>query len=171
MGHLESWKVLEKMVADFRKKGKSVPSEVMVDLKSARTLIRVAEAGASHAETYPQIEGYLANVEAYLVSEGERSFGKEYVDEWLKRLNEASRMIEAETGEKPFVSGVPREEKWVRITPSTEMSIEKLKALASATGLSCQIQEGGSLVVYGKDEDVKAFVKKMTTEYGLKTRK
>jgi len=171
MGHLAAWKVLEQMIADFREKGKTIPSEVMGDLKSARTMIRIAEAGANHAEIYPKIEEYLANVEARLVNEAEKTLGKEYVDTWLKRLNEASRKTEMEEEETPFILGVPRGQKWIRITPSKGLSPEKLKGLAVEAKLSLKTQDDGSLVIHGKDDDVKAFVKKMTTEYGLKTQK
>jgi len=170
MGHLAAWKVLEQMIADFRKKGKNIPSEVIGDLKSARTMIRIAEAGASHAEIYPRIEEYLANVEAHLVNEAEKAFGKEYVDTWLKRLNEATRKTETKE-ETPFVAGVPRGQRWIRITPSKELPSEKLSILASEAKLSLKAQDDDSLVIYGREEDVKAFVKKMTTDYGLKTQK
>jgi hypothetical protein len=110
-------------------------------------------------------------VEARLVNEAEKTLGKEYVDTWLKRLNEASRKTEMEEEETPFILGVPRGQKWIRITPSKGLSPEKLKGLAVEAKLSLKTQDDGSLVIHGKDDDVKAFVKKMTTEYGLKTQK
>ncbi len=36
MGYLSAWKVLEEMIADFRKKGAFVPSEIINELKSAK---------------------------------------------------------------------------------------------------------------------------------------
>jgi hypothetical protein len=44
------------------------------------------------------------------------------------------------------------------------LPVEKLKQLARETNLSISIQEDGRMLVYGKAEDLKEFVKKMTTE-------
>ena len=172
MGYLAVWKILEEMLSDFRRKGKEIPAEVMTDLKSARTMIRILKAGANREETVQKIEDYLGNVESYLISEGQKQFGTEYVDEGLRRLREArGRISEREEEEARFVSGVPREQKWVCVKPTEELSLERLIALAEESQLSHKTQNDGTLLVYGKDEDVKGFVKKMTTEYGLKTEK
>jgi len=111
-------------------------------------------------------------LESYLVSEGQKQFGTEYADEKLKRLSEARGKTSGEEVEEArFVFGVSREHKWVRVRPTAELSLEKLKLLAEESRLSHKIQNDGTLLVYGKDEDAKGFVKKMTTEYGLKTEK
>jgi len=172
MGYLAAWKVLEEMITDFRKRAVAVPAEIMSDLKSAKTLINVLKADPSCAETTEKIEEYLLNVESYLFSEGQKMFGTEYVEQWLKRLDEASRRVleEEEEGIK-FVTGIPREQKWIRVKPSAELPIEKLKALAEESHLSCNVQSDGCLLVYGEDERVKEFVKKMTIKRGLEAEK
>jgi len=172
MGYLAVWKIQEEMVADFRKRGKTIPEKTMNDLKSARTLIKMLKANTSQEDTIQKIEIYLTNVESYLVSEGEKLFGTKYVDEWLKRLNEASKKkAEPDEEETRFVPGLPRGQKWVRVKPSTELSTEKVKTLAEKSGLLFKIQSDGNLLVYGKDEHVKSFVKKMATEHRLKAKK
>ena len=172
MGYLAAWKVLEEMVTDFRKKGIVVPAEIMSDLKSARTLINVLKADPSRGDTSQKVEEYLLNVESCLVSEGQKMFGTEYVEEWLKRLDEASKTIsEKEEAETKFIPGVPREHKWIRVKPSTELPIEKLKTLAKESRLSHNVQSDGCLLVYGEDEFIKEFVKKAAAKYGLKAKK
>jgi len=172
MGYLAAWKVLEEVVTDFRKKGLAVPAEIMSDLRSAKTLINVLKADPSRIDTSQKIEGYLLNVESYLASEGQKVFGSKYVDEWLKRLDEASRkVVEEEEVEKRFIPGIPREHKWIRVKPSAELPIEKLKVLAEESNLLYSIQNDGCLLVYGKDEHIKEFVKKMATEHGLEVEK
>lgn len=172
MGHLAVWKTLEEMVADFRRRGKEIPAEVMKDLKSARTMIRIAEADPNSAETNQKIEQYLANVESYLVSEGQKQFGAEYVDNWFKRLREAAgRVPAAEEGEGRFALGAPRGQKWIRVRPSTEFTLERLRILAEESGVSCKPQSGEHVLISGKDEQVKRFIKKMASEYALKTEK
>lgn len=172
MGYLAVWKVLEEMITDFRKRGAIVPREVMSDLKSAKTMIKILKADPTHGETIQKIEEYLRNVESHLVSEGQKMFGTEYIEEWLRRLDEASRKIrEEEEEETRFIPGIPREHKWIRVKPSTELPIEKLKALAEESRLSYNVQNDGCLLVYGEDERIKDFVKKMATKYGLKAEK
>jgi hypothetical protein len=172
VGHLDTWKILEEMITDFREKGRAVPAKIMDDLKSARTMIRILKADASCRETAQKIDEYLGSVESYLVSEGEKMFGATYADERLKRLEKASREArEEEHDETRFVSGLPREKKWIRVKPSSELPVEKLKALAEGSKLSHKTQNDGSFLVYGEEERVRDFVKKMTTKYGVKAEK
>jgi hypothetical protein len=172
MGHLASWKVLEEMITDFRRRGIVVPTEIMSDLRSAKTLINVLKADPSHVDTSQKVDDYLLHVESYLVSEGQKMFGTEYVKEWLKWLDEArKKILEKEEEEKKFVPGVPREHKWIRVKPSTELPTEKLKTLTEESHLSYNVQNDGCLLVYGEDGRIKEFIKKMATKYGLKTEK
>lgn len=172
MGHLAVWKVLEEMITDFRKRRITIPAEVMNDLKSAKTMITILKADASCGETIQKIEEHLGSVESYLISEGQKMLGTEYVDEWLRRLDEASREPpEEEEEEKRFIPGVSREQKWIRVKPSAELSLEKLKLLAGQSKLSYKTQNDGYLLVYGEDDCIKAFVKKMATKYESETKK
>jgi hypothetical protein len=172
MNYLAAWKVLEEMITDFRRRGIGVPTEIMSDLRSAKTLINVLKADPSRVDTSQKVDEYLLNVESYLVSEGQKMFGSGYVEEWLKRLDEASKkMLEKEEEETKLIPGVPREHKWIRVKPSTELPIEKLKKLAEESHLSCNVQNDGCLLVYGEDGRIKEFIKKMATKYGFKTEK
>jgi len=172
MGYLAAWKVLEEMITDFRKRSVDIPAEIMSDLKSAKTLINVLKADPSRIETSQKIDEYLLHVESYLVSEGKKFFGDEYVEEWLNRLDEASRKVSEEEKEATrFIPGIPREQKWIRVKPSAELPIEKLKLLAEESHLSYNVQNDGCLLVYGEEARIKDFVKKMATKYGLKAEK
>jgi hypothetical protein len=172
MGYLAAWKVLEEMITDFRNKGIAIPADIISNLRHAKTLINVLRVDSSHLETGQKVEGHLRSIESYLVSEGQKRFGTAYVEEWIKRLNEASmETIEEEKRETRFISGLPREQKWIRVKPSAELPTEGLKTLADKLKLSYDMQNDGCLLVYGKEEHIKDFVKKMTTKYGLKAGK
>jgi len=172
MGYFAAWKVLEEMIMDFRKKGITISADVMSDLRSAKTLINVLKADPSHVDTGQKVEEYLRSVESYLVSEGQKRFGAEYVEAWLKRLNEAGKKVfEEEEMKARFIPRLPREQKWIRVKPSAELPVDKLKALAEELSLSYSVQNDGYLLVYGEDERVKDFVKKMATKYGSKAGK
>lgn len=172
MGYLAVWKVLEQMVTDFKKKRITVPAEIIGDLKNAKTIIKILKADQSRGENAQKIEEYLTKVESYLVSEGQRRFGQEYVDEWLGRADQARReIIDEEEPETKFLSGLPRKQKWIRLTPSNELPLEKLKTLANESDLSYKVQTEGCLVVFGPDTVLKDFVKKIAAKYKSKAGK
>jgi hypothetical protein len=147
---------------------------MMDDLKSAKTLINVLRADPCREETSQRVETYLLNLESYLVSQAQKKFGSKYVEEWLRRLDEASKKPHEEEepeAEARFVPGLPREQKWIRVKPTGELTLERIKELATESNLLFNVQSDGYLLVYGEDERIKEFVKKMATTYGLETEK
>lgn len=173
MGYLAVWKVLEEMVTDFKKKGITVPAEIISDLKTAKTIIKILKADPSRGENVQKIEEYLGNVESYLVSEGQRRFGQTYVDEWLQRTDQAGRKIvdEEEEEETKTIFSLPRGQKWIRLTPSRELPLGKLKTLANELNLSYNVQTDECLLVFGSDAVLKEFVKKIAAKYESKAGK
>lgn len=166
MDYMAVWKVLEEIIIEFRKKGVTIPHNIMNDLKSAKVMINIMDVDEGRGETASKIEQYLGSVEAYLVTAAQKTFEPARIDGWLRRLEEAicdMRAYGVEKEKEPkFISGVPRDQKWIRIKPLNSMPLEKLKQLAEKTSLSSRVQEDGRIVVYGKAEDIREFVKKMT---------
>jgi len=173
MGYLAAWKVLEEMITDFKRREVTVPADVIGNLRSAKTLINVLKADPSCMNTVQKVEEYLFCVESYLVSEGEKRFGSGYVGEWLGRLDEARRKVfdEEEEGETRFVIGIPREQKWIRVKPSDKLPLDKIKTLADESNLTCNLQNDGYLLVYGEEERIKDFIKKMATKHDSRAEK
>jgi hypothetical protein len=169
MGYLATWKVLEEIITEFRKKQLPIPERVMNDLKAAKTMIQIVNADAGHGENNMKIEEYLGSVEAYLVTEAQKHFAPESIDNWLKRLETANcETCEESAEESRFIAGVPRDQKWIRVEPLANLPVEKLKQLAQETNLSTTIQKDGRMLVYGQAEDLKEFLKKMTAKAGKK---
>lgn len=172
MGYLAASRVLEEIVTTLRKNSVTIPPNIMEDLKSARTTIDFLRSGASTEVSIPKIEGYLGNVEAYLISQIEKTCGPGEADRWLKRLDEARKQTHDKNEKKTrFVRGLPREGKWIRVKPSPQLTIDKLKALAEESSLKYNLQEDGSFLVFGKGSQIKDFVRKMTTGYRAETSK
>jgi len=143
----------------------------MSDLKSAKTMIRLIDAAEEgRGEIGPRIEQYMASVEAYLITEAQKCFPSERIDEWLRRLQVSSCDVCAgqpkttETEESRFVPGLPRDQKWVRVTPINSLPAEKLKQLADETNLQVKPEKDSHMIVFGKAEDIKQFIKKMTQQ-------
>jgi hypothetical protein len=174
MGYEAVWKVLEDIIIELRKKGVATPPRVMNDLKSAKVLMKIMDASdKDRGETAPKIEQYLGSLEAYLVTEAQKIFAPARIDEWLRRLEEASCdtcqtcRVESEVKgkvESKFITGVPRDQKWIRVEPLASLPAEKLKQLAEETSLSFREEKDGHLVVYGSAEKIKKFIKKMTEQ-------
>lgn len=172
MGHSSVWKVLDEMIADFRKRGVEVPAEIVSSLKNAKTMMKITQASAECEDNIQNIEGYLENVQIYLMSEGEKRFGREYADSWLARIDKGSRIVaDEEEKEIRFIPGLPRLQKWIRVTPSNELPLESLKTVARELNLSYTDQADGSLLVEGEDPKIKSFVKKVATGHKLENRK
>lgn len=165
MGHEEVWKILDSLIVEFRKRGETVPISVIEDLRSAKTLMQVLRADPKHIENVPSIEMYLGNVESYLVFEAHKKFGVEFAEDWMKKLREARKTIRAsseKTAEpaSKFVSGVPRDQKWMRVQISNDTPKNAIERLAVECGLSTKMQPDGYVLVYGDDSKIKLFIQK-----------
>jgi hypothetical protein len=174
MSYEAAWKILEDVIIEFRKKGVATPQDVLNDLKSAKVLIKIMAASEKdRGETAPKIEQYLGSVEAYLITEAQKKFAPQRIDAWLRRLKEASCEtcqtcgVPTEKKEKAktkFITGLPRDQKWIRVEPLASLPAEKLKQLAGETNLSFRDETDGHLIVYGSEENIRAFIKKMTEQ-------
>jgi hypothetical protein len=165
MGYGTRWQILEDIIIELKKKGVTVPPNVMTDLKSAKLMINISQTEGSRGETSQKVEEYLANVEGYLITEGQKRFGSERVDEWLRQLEAAScDVCEVREQEEKFISGVPRDQKWIRVEPIPSLPPERLKKIAEELKLTVKPQKDGRLLVYGSQENIKEFLRKMTAE-------
>jgi hypothetical protein len=165
VGYEEWWKTLENLIAEFRKRKSVIPSGVMTSLKSAKTLIEVYGADLSRVETISSIEEYLLQVESSLINLAEEEFGPAFVKRWIKKLENARKKLSEHAPTVPrFIPGLPKGESWIRILPSDEVLRKDVEELAGQFGLSCRLQEGGYILVYGSKGNVKDFVKKMADE-------
>ena len=171
MGHnMAYWKLLEEMTIELKKKGVVIPENILGDLRSAKSMIKLHCTQAKGAgDVIQKAEELTANVEAYLVTEGQKLLGSEKVDLWLRRLEEANAEVcEEAAAENKFVTGVPRDQKWVRVEPINSLSTERMGQIACTLNLEIKPQKDGKLVVYGQQDNIKEFIKKMTKEAAAK---
>jgi hypothetical protein len=163
--NMATWKLLEDMMLELKKKGVSIPANVMEDLRAAKSMIKLSCMENSRGEATQKAEEYLANVEACLINEAQKTLGSETADQWLRRLEEANAEVcEEKTEESKFVTGVPRDQKWIRVEPIKNLSTERIQQIAKDQNLQIKPQNDGRLIVYGQPNGIKEFLKKMTTE-------
>ena len=167
MSYEENWKVLADLLTELRKKGEKIPTNVMNDLRSAKTMIQILKADPTHIENIPRIETYLRNVESYAIFTAQEKLGTEFVEQWLRKLEKAKKIKPKEKREAipRFVSGLPRDKNWVRVQISEETPREDMERLVKENKLSCKMQKNGYMLVYGNGESIKSFVKKMAEKF------
>ncbi len=151
---------------ELRKKGVTIPPEVLTDLKSAKLMIKISEQEGSRGDASQKVEEYLGNVESYLLTEAQKTLSPETIDQWLRRLEQANAETceEQAAEENKFITGVPRDQKWVRVEPVGNLPTERIQQFARESNLSVNPQKDGRLLVYGQPECIKGFLKKMTAE-------
>lgn len=155
------WKMLSDVITDLFRCGKNVPESVINDLRSAKVMLEIIKRDRSRADVFARLEEYLSNVESYVLSAAREVFGEDYVNTVLRRLCELEAeglLLEGPTGFRP---GLPREEKWVRIQISETTPIEFIREVARGLNLNVRVEEDGYALVYGSEDGVKAFVKKI----------
>ncbi len=170
MSYSAKWKVLESMMIELQKKGVRTTPEFLNDLRSAKLMIKISQSEGSKGDANLKLEEYLANVESYLVTQAQGVLSSDAIDEWLRRLDESNLQI-CEIGpesENKFITGVPRDQKWIRVEPMPNLNSERLKQIAKENNLSADLQKDGRLVVYGQQEGIKGFLKKMAEESSKK---
>jgi hypothetical protein len=151
------------LVRELRRSGESVPSDVMKDLHSAKTMIEILKVDPSRSEHILRIEEYLNNVESHLMPSAKRKLGEDRVDQWMKRILEARKSVQGRKREPTRMPpiGIPRDKLWVRMEPTREMSTKKIERIAEEEGLDFRTGKDGRVLVYGEEESVKQFVRKI----------
>jgi hypothetical protein len=170
MSYSARWKILESMMIEIQKKGVRTTPEFLNDLRSAKLMIKISQSEGSRGDANLKLEEYLANVESYLVTQAQDVLSSDAIDKWLRRLDESNFQtceIEPET-ENKFITGVPRDQKWIRVEPMPNLNSERLKQIAKENNLSADLQNDGRLVVYGQQEGIQGFLKKLAEESSKK---
>lgn len=166
--NLATWNLIEDMLLELKKSGVTIPDKVIEDLRSAKSMIMLGCMSGS-GDAIQKTEELMGNAEAFVVTEGQKVFGEEKVDGWLRSLEETNVEVCEPSGESAvvgdkLVTGVPRDQKWVRIEPMGDITAEKVEQIAEGQNLQVKKQPDGKLVVYGQPESLRAFVKKMAME-------
>ena len=68
MSHTATWKVLEDLMMELKKKGVTISPNVINDFRSAKLMIKISESEGSRGDAEPKVEEYLGNVESYLIN-------------------------------------------------------------------------------------------------------
>jgi hypothetical protein len=150
------------LVGELKKSGESLPDHVMKDLRAAKTMMEIMKVEPSRTENLLRIEEYFSNVESYIVPVAKSRLGEQYVHEWLSKVAETQKARQSWGLQQPkmFPVGVPRDKRWLRLEPSDELPMEKIKRISKQLGLKSKAQDDGCILIIGADDQVKEFIKK-----------
>jgi len=164
------WTVLENLILELRTKGVTIPQELVNDLKSAQTFIKIYGTEPTAVEIGTEIAMYMDKLEANLVYLAESDIGEKYADECMSRISKAriKGLREKTTVKTRFASGVPKGDHWIRIDTSDLINEEEIDTLIEKFKLSRKAQENGYLLVHGKEKNVKALIKEIGKKIGKK---
>ena len=159
MDYLAIWKILEKMIVEFRTKGIMIPDRIMSKLKASQTLINILKVDPSCENVRQKVEKLLLETEVYVVSTGQENFEISNIRKWIVLLEEASKKEEKKRGEIRFLASLPRKHRWIRIKREG-FSLEKIQELTE--NLEVEIKDQNDyLLVSGEEENIKKLIRKM----------
>jgi hypothetical protein len=157
------WKDIEALIIDLRSKGKSVPNEIVEDLKSAKTLMTIKDIDPL-SQINAEVEDLLRRTEIALISDAESQLGKNYADKWLIRIQEAKSKEPEEIHKRKigFVTGIPKGEDWVRVRVSELIDMLDLVQVSSSLGLAYRKENKETIIIHGSPEKIKVFMRQLT---------
>lgn len=163
------WKILEELMLKLTEKKITFPQELIDDLKSAKTMMNIYRTDPTSLEITTNIEFYLEKIEADLLHIAETELGKKYADQYLKRIDDARTkdLGKRATVLPTFVSGIPKGDHWIRIDPKNLIDNKEVDKLLQKLDLSSKKQKDGYILVHGKEENVKAFLKEVNEIIGI----
>ena len=167
------WQILEELTLEYKRRGKTVPQEIIDDLKSAKTMIAVYERDPSYPENVLQVESLLGKIEANLLYIAEADFGRAFADGYQKRILDA-RLVTQEKKTAPpsrFIPGIPSGEHWIRFKPTDAAERRDVEELARSLGLSSRLERNGSLILHGDEKKIKDLVQKIAEKAGKAKKK
>ena len=116
-------KIFTNILIELQKMGEKIPKDIIQDLRSAKTLIKVLKADPTNNENMPRIDTYLRNVESYSILTADKG-EKGRAEKWLKKLKTRKKTEKKKKKEldSRFIPGIPKNESWIRIEISEEMN-------------------------------------------------
>lgn len=168
-------KTLEEFLKELNDKEIPIPPHVITDLKTGRSVVNIYNRMPDDTDhdTISDIElkARIAfqTVEMNLLSLADEVLGREYAEEWQRKISAAyedetevpETSDDALPGQSPYITGVPKGEYFIRIKSSELAEVKGLDGLLNNYGLTANTQADGYLLIYGRKEDVSAFLKEI----------
>jgi len=169
-------KTLDELMLELKKRGAEIPGNVTGDLKSGRSLASIYMRQPCEGDTAVKTMSILENVEMNLLSLAESTAGREFAEKWQQRIDGTLAGDAGADGCAPsqpasawkYNSGVPRGEYWIRVKESELAPVShELDGLLAGFELRSLPQDDDYLLLYGKKENVSAFLKDIRDKFRM----
>lgn len=154
-------KILDELLLELMTKGTDIPPHVADDLRSARSMANIYGRQPDDDEIANKTMRLIETVEMNLLSLTDAYLGKEVSEAWQNKLNTAYQEQARPVRPAPvsrLASGVPRGDHWIRFQSDYLESIDGAMELLESYKLSVAGQEDGYMLIYGRKEDISAFL-------------
>ncbi|MDQ1279560.1 MAG: hypothetical protein QG670_822 [Thermoproteota archaeon] len=172
VGYAALWKMLDVLITEFKRRGGAVPQELIEELRTSKSMISILDADPSSIDTITEVEILLGKIESTLLYLAEADFGKEYANEYSKRIIDARAGFSDQDNifSPRFVTGIPRGMDWIRFKTDDNMNRTEVEELAHNFGLLSRQQDNDSVIIYGDKEKIREFIQRVAEKIG-KTKK
>ncbi len=155
----ELWKALDIFILGYRRKGGLIPQDIVEDLKSVKTMISIYQMEPSSVEIITNIESLLNRIEVSLLYLAETNFGKEYAEDYSRKILEAkTRENDELIPPSGYTMNIPRWEHYVRFRLTGIMERKDVDDLAKILDLICDWKNADSVTVHGDKQRVLNFI-------------
>jgi len=163
LSYLNAAKVLDELMLELIARGLEIPGHVIDELKAGRSFVGISSRNPEDINIAAKAELALQNVEMNLLALAEIDAGTDYAEAWQRRVAGAYNKEftpGAPVSGSRMVSGVPKGEHWIRVQTS-ELADERPGDFA----LTAKPQDDGYTLIYGKKEDISAFLNKIRQKF------
>ena len=164
----QTWMVLVELITDLRKRNVEIDPEIPDDIRMAKTTINFYKVNPSDPERMKElkrINDFINSAQDKLIDLAEKQ-GKEYKDQWIKKLTKASRgekIYDLHDKKSEFVIGAPPGFSMVRITFKAPINEERVQEIAEYNNVIIEFQTDILLVIYGDKKNIQDSLKEMSS--------
>jgi len=164
----QTWMVLVELITDLRKRNIEIDPEIPDDIRMAKTTINFYKVNPSDPERMKElkrINDFINSAQDKLIDLAEKQ-GKEYKDQWIKKLTKASRgekIYDLHDKKSEFVIGAPPGFSMVRITFKAPINEERVQEIAEYNNVIIEFQTDTLLVIYGDKKNIQDSLKEMSS--------
>ncbi|MDD3984563.1 MAG: DUF2096 domain-containing protein [Methanobacterium sp.] len=164
----QTWMVLVELLSDLRKRNIKINPDIPKNIRLAKTTInfyKVNPADPERLNEIKRINDFLNTAQSKLLDLAEEE-GKEYVDQWIKKLTKASRgekIYDLSDKKSEFVVSAPPGFSMVRITFKIPLDEERIQDIAEYHNVIIEFITDTIIAIYGDKQNIQDSLKEIAS--------
>jgi hypothetical protein len=164
----QTWMVLVELLSDLRKRNVEIDPIIPKDIRLAKTTInfyKVNPADPERMNEVKRINDFLNTAQSKLLDLAEEE-GKEYVDQWIKKLTKASRgekIYDLPDKKSEFIVGAPPGFSMVRVTFKKPLDEERIQDIAEYHNVIIEFLTDTIIAIYGDKQNIQDSLKEIAS--------